>query len=244
VAARLLVVQRSSELQDATVELVHESLITSWPTLRRWLDEEREDAAFLAQLSVAAKQWEANGRPKWLLWRDEAVAEARLWRSRHRGELSPREQRYLDAVFTLASRSSRLRRGAAIATIIVLSGLVAIAAVALVKIRSAETDAMAQAARADLAAADARAQLSHALAEEKARRQAQGEVEKSKAELLETNTELKQTSAREAEESRREAKARERAQRLAESLREKNAELETRNRELLREGKKIIRELR
>jgi hypothetical protein len=56
VQARLLVVQTRGEEEGAAVEIVHESLIASWPTLRRWLDEGSEDAAFIAQISAAAKQ--------------------------------------------------------------------------------------------------------------------------------------------------------------------------------------------
>src|SRR6185312_5382956 len=37
VQARLLVVQTGGGAPGATVELVHESLIQGWPTLRRWL---------------------------------------------------------------------------------------------------------------------------------------------------------------------------------------------------------------
>ena len=76
VQARLLVVQTVDGGTGATVEIVHESLIHSWPTLRRWLDESQEDAAFLEQLRTAARQWQQKGRPTDLLWRGEIVDEA------------------------------------------------------------------------------------------------------------------------------------------------------------------------
>ena len=64
VQARLLVVQTGGGATGATVEIVHESLIHSWPTLKQWLDEGQEDAAFLEQLRNAARQWQAkNARP-------------------------------------------------------------------------------------------------------------------------------------------------------------------------------------
>jgi hypothetical protein len=50
VQARLLVVQTGGGASGATVEIVHESLLHSWPTLKRWLDEGQEDAGFLEQL--------------------------------------------------------------------------------------------------------------------------------------------------------------------------------------------------
>ena len=82
VAARLVVVHTRGEGEGApAIELVHESLIKSWPTLLRWLDESHEDVAFIAQLRAAAKQWDQKGRPEGLLWRNEAMEEARLWRT-------------------------------------------------------------------------------------------------------------------------------------------------------------------
>ena len=54
-SARLLVSQTSADgsAQGSTAEIVHESLIHSWPALRRWLDETQEDSAFLEQLRNA-----------------------------------------------------------------------------------------------------------------------------------------------------------------------------------------------
>ena len=63
VDARLLVVQTRGDAGGGSVEIVHESLIERWPMLRRWLDEDQEDAAFLAQLAAAAKQWDARATP-------------------------------------------------------------------------------------------------------------------------------------------------------------------------------------
>src|SRR5205823_6152130 len=111
ISARLLV------SGGTTVELVHESLIESWPTLRRWLDEDQEDAAFLSQLAAAAKQWDARGRAAGLLCRGDAIEEARRWptlRARgaatagaRRGRRGAREGRRRDR-----PQASRRHRGA------------------------------------------------------------------------------------------------------------------------------------
>ncbi|MEM9488718.1 MAG: serine/threonine-protein kinase [Myxococcota bacterium] len=53
--SRLVAIEDSSERDSATVELIHESLITRWPTLRRWLDENLDDAVFLARLRAASQ---------------------------------------------------------------------------------------------------------------------------------------------------------------------------------------------
>jgi hypothetical protein len=114
VAARLLVVQESG-----SVEIVHESLIDRWPTLRRWLDEDQEDAAFTSQLATAAKQWEAKGRPSGLLWRAEAMEEARRWDAQRPRSMPAHERAFLDAVVSLARRGDRRRRFALLGAIAV-----------------------------------------------------------------------------------------------------------------------------
>ena len=162
VSARLLVVQTRGDGAGA-IEIVHESLIKSWPQLQRWLDENQEDVAYLAQIRAAAKQWDTKGRPEGLLWRNEAMEEARLWRHRYLGELPQREAEFIDAVIALGTRAARVRRRAVIGAFAFLLVLVAAAGAALFVIaeksasesraaaaaRAAETDAIMAAKRAD-----------------------------------------------------------------------------------------------
>jgi len=148
VAARLLVVHARGDSEGSGVELVHESLIKSWPALRRWLDENHEDSAFLAQVRAAAKQWEAKGRPQGLLWRGEAMEEARLWRARYLGELPAREADFVDAVIGLGTRAARVKRRIVIGTIAVLALLVVAAGAGLVMISSAKRTAVSETAKA------------------------------------------------------------------------------------------------
>jgi WD40 repeat protein/serine/threonine protein kinase len=107
---RLVVIERGAEGMERTVELVHESLIDRWPTLVRWLDENQDDAAMLARLRGAARDWERGGRAAGLLWTGEAASEAWAWQQRYRGELAPAERRYLDAVLATAEHARRARR--------------------------------------------------------------------------------------------------------------------------------------
>jgi serine/threonine protein kinase len=164
VQARLLVVQTGSGATGATVELVHESLIHSWPTLKRWLDEGQEDSAFLEQLRNAARQWQAKGRDSGLLWRGEVVEEARRFQRRYRGELPQVQQDFLEAVFSQETRTTRRKRALVVGALVFLSLLVAASAVALVVIRREQQ-------RAELNEAEARAEAEEKRrAEEKARR--------------------------------------------------------------------------
>src|SRR5262249_37543215 len=97
---------------------------------------------FIAQLRAAAKQWDQKGRPEGLLWRNEAMEEARLWRSRGKRELPAREQDFLDAVLDLAARGARRKRRTIIGAFVFLVALVAAAGVALFRINKAEHDAV------------------------------------------------------------------------------------------------------
>ncbi|HEY5945725.1 MAG TPA: AAA family ATPase, partial [Kofleriaceae bacterium] len=189
VSARLLVVQSRGEGAGA-VELVHESLIKSWPTLQRWLDENQEDSAYLAQLRAAAKQWDSKGRPEGLLWRDQAMEEARLWRSRYQGELPQREADFLGAVIELATRATRRKRRIVVAAFVFLSALVAIAGAGLVVIREKAEVAR----RAEQIARD----------KESAARDAQQQAEQARAKLAEKVDEL--TAAQAARDQADEAK--------------------------------------
>src|SRR5262249_25693321 len=110
VAARLLVVQTRGDGAGGSVEIVHESLIERWPMLRRWLDEDHEDTVFLAQLAAVSKQWDTKGRPAGLLWRGEAMEEAKRWNALRPRDLAKRDRAFLDAVFALARRGQRVRR--------------------------------------------------------------------------------------------------------------------------------------
>lgn len=108
IEARLLVTEKSDT--GVSVEIVHESLIARWPMLSRWLDENKEDADFLARLRVMARQWRESGKPRGLLWREDALLEARRFHDRRRIALSSSEEEYLQAVFALGRALDRRRR--------------------------------------------------------------------------------------------------------------------------------------
>jgi serine/threonine protein kinase len=130
--ARLLAVASGAGAHDAgdpgetgrVVEIVHESLIDTWPALGRWLAEREADAVTLARLRSAAADWERGGRAPGLRWTGQAAHEARAWQQRYQGELAPAERRYLDAVAGALERSRRVRRrlvGAALAVAVVIA---------------------------------------------------------------------------------------------------------------------------
>ncbi|MBU1534583.1 AAA family ATPase, partial [Myxococcota bacterium] len=152
-AARLLTISSIGDHgEDAQVEVVHESLISRWQTLKRWLEEDNENAAMLQQLRDASKQWNTRGRPNGLLWSGDALDEARLWLKRYQGGLTDIEKIFLDHAFKLADRSARRKRYL-VATAIVLMAMVTIGAIlALFAIRGAEKTAKKEAVKAKIEA--------------------------------------------------------------------------------------------
>jgi len=148
VDARLLVVQNTAPGatgKGTTVEIVHESLIHSWPALRRWLDETQEDAVLIDQLRTAARQWHVKGRSPDLLWRGDTADEATKFRKRYKGPLSDVERAFLDEITSYETAVQRRRRSAIIAGFVGLGLLVVAAMVALVFIQKSRTEAKKQA---------------------------------------------------------------------------------------------------
>ena len=88
VDARLLTSYEPPALEpDATghqrIEIVHESLLTSWPRLVRWHTQDQDGAQLRDQLRQAARLWEERGKPEDLLWTGTSFREYELWRERY-----------------------------------------------------------------------------------------------------------------------------------------------------------------
>ncbi|MBV7698450.1 helix-turn-helix transcriptional regulator [Streptomyces sp. TRM70350] len=71
VAARLLTVDGDS------VELAHEALITAWPRLRGWVEDERERLRLHRRLTEATRVWEGLARDPGALYRGALLRAAR-----------------------------------------------------------------------------------------------------------------------------------------------------------------------
>jgi WD40 repeat protein/serine/threonine protein kinase len=109
VTARLLV---SSEgpTGGEQIEITHEALIEAWPRLVAWRSEDAEGTRLRDQLRATARQWDERKRPSGLLWRGDALAEYRLWRSRYPGALTDLETAFATSSIDDAARSLRRRR--------------------------------------------------------------------------------------------------------------------------------------
>jgi hypothetical protein len=118
-----------------TVEITHETLLTAWPRLRRWLTDDRAGLRIHRDLTDAARDWQHEGRDPGRLFRGTRLAVARDWAARHGQDLNADERAFLDASRHEQLRTTRRGR-TAIAALAVLTVLSATTAVVAIKLGS------------------------------------------------------------------------------------------------------------
>jgi WD40 repeat protein/class 3 adenylate cyclase len=146
--ARLVIVD------DGTVEVAHEALIRHWPTLRAWLDEDREGRLIHRRLTEAAREWDALGGDSALLYRGLRLAGASDWATAHDAELNELEREFLAASHEaeLGEIEATRRRNRRLRVLVVALALLLLTAVLggvfaflqRQQARAAETTAIAQ----------------------------------------------------------------------------------------------------
>jgi len=92
------------------IEVVHESLLTSWPRLVRWQTQDADAAQLRDQLRQAARTWDEQGRSDDTLWTGSAYREFALWRERYPGGLTEVEEAFAGAMTHHARWRKRRRR--------------------------------------------------------------------------------------------------------------------------------------
>jgi DNA-binding SARP family transcriptional activator/WD40 repeat protein len=92
---RLLTFDRDPASREPTVEVAHEALIRSWPRLRDWIDEAREDVRRNRRLADAAGEWERAGRDPGYLLRGSRLGEFEQWADATRLAIATGEREFL-----------------------------------------------------------------------------------------------------------------------------------------------------
>ncbi|MFF7446002.1 MULTISPECIES: helix-turn-helix domain-containing protein [unclassified Streptomyces] len=95
--ARLLTVDGTS------VEIAHEALLSAWPRLRGWIEEDRDRLRAHRQLTEAARAWEELGRDAGVLYRGRRLATS----LEHFSDASPGDLTHLEHDFLTASLAAR-----------------------------------------------------------------------------------------------------------------------------------------
>ncbi|MFF7051235.1 hypothetical protein ACFY94_23075 [Streptomyces griseorubiginosus] len=117
-------------VDDETVDLAHEAVLTAWPRLRTWIDEDRERLRAQRLLTEAAGTWAGAGRDPDTLYRGVRLAAAEEHFSGASAELTPLEREFLQTAAHARRRERFRRRGrigalSVLVTLCLLAGLVA-----------------------------------------------------------------------------------------------------------------------
>ncbi|MER5749146.1 AAA family ATPase [Streptomyces sp. NPDC002088] len=124
-----LVRARLVTLDSDTVEITHEALLTAWPRLRTWIDEDRSDHLLRQRLEEDGRAWEGSNRDSSLLYRGSRLEQAHSWaKSAGNTFLTRSAVDFLAASARLRKRTVWISR-AAVSTLVVLAILAAGAAV-------------------------------------------------------------------------------------------------------------------
>ncbi|MEX1651960.1 hypothetical protein ABZ960_02050 [Streptomyces pseudovenezuelae] len=125
-ALHLLADARLLVLDGGWVEVAHESLFTSWPQFRDWIERYRDELLLRQQLDEAARTWEASGRITGGFTDRDGTAAFRTARWTDAGpvRLDRRQREFLAASEDRARRRRRARRAAlALFVALVLTGI-------------------------------------------------------------------------------------------------------------------------
>jgi WD40 repeat protein/class 3 adenylate cyclase/energy-coupling factor transporter ATP-binding protein EcfA2 len=129
---RTLADARLVTIGERTVEVAHEALIRHWPTLREWLDEDREGRLLHRRLTEDAQEWEALGRDPGALFRGARLATTGDWATAHDPELNQLEREFLTASRQASEREAERQRRANRRLRVLLAGVAAALVAALI----------------------------------------------------------------------------------------------------------------
>ncbi len=93
---RLLTFDRDPITRGPTAEVAHEAILTEWPTLVGWIEDQREDLLLQRRLTAALGDWEEADRADSYLLTGGRLAQHLDWAARTELNLTTAEQEYLD----------------------------------------------------------------------------------------------------------------------------------------------------
>ena len=92
-----LVAARLVAREDDHLEVAHEALLTGWPRLAGWLEEDAAGRAVRRHLAPAALEWDAHGRPADELYRGARLEAAAQWTAAPDSTPTPIEREFVAA---------------------------------------------------------------------------------------------------------------------------------------------------
>jgi WD40 repeat protein len=97
---------------EDSVQVAHEALIREWPTLRGWLEDNREGLRLHRQLTEAAQEWLSAEREPDILFRGARLAQAHEWADTHADDMNSLEREFLQASVEFNEREAAAREAA------------------------------------------------------------------------------------------------------------------------------------
>jgi WD40 repeat protein/DNA-binding SARP family transcriptional activator len=164
-ALEVLTESRLVTVDEGTVEVAHEALLTEWPRLRAWLEEDAEGRRLHQHLIHAAAEWERSGRDPAELYRGARLASALEWASEHEREPNELERAFLAESRAASEREAERQRRTNRRLRALLAGVGVLLAAAVVAGVIAISER--QGARDAATAADARRLAAQAVSEER-----------------------------------------------------------------------------
>jgi tetratricopeptide (TPR) repeat protein len=149
--ARLIITGTVEPGETKIVEVAHESLIREWPTLRQWLNEDRQGLILHRQLTEAAEDWIKNERDSGLLFRGTRLVHIQAWAAQgtNADTLSLEDVKFLEASQDNArvesdkeARLARLRRTQRIFATVTVSLLVVVGILGYLSLRPSSPPVM------------------------------------------------------------------------------------------------------
>ncbi len=105
---RLLTFDRDPATREPTVEVGHEALLTEWPRLKAWVDEDREGLRLVRRVGEASEAWAQAGREEADLLRGARLETLTEWTTANPGRLSADEGEFVAA--SIAARDAATAR--------------------------------------------------------------------------------------------------------------------------------------
>jgi WD40 repeat protein len=97
---------------ENSVQVAHEALIREWPTLRGWLEDNREGLRLHRQLTEAAQDWQVTGGELDMLFRGARLAQAREWATSHEDDMNSLEKEFLKISIASSEQETAEREAA------------------------------------------------------------------------------------------------------------------------------------
>ena len=148
VAGRL--VTAVADADGSWYQLAHESLITRWGRLARWVGEDEAWLVTRQRAAEAARHWGERGEDATLLWAGSSLDEGLVWLARQAGRVEPDVARFLRASERERVRQARRRTRRVGAAMLVLTVLAVVAWGAALRFREAEAQATRRAVEAEM----------------------------------------------------------------------------------------------